>query len=119
MANPNLINVTSIVGKGVNYAITVTPTSLITAGSNTIFKINSVIVANVNGTASADVTVSLYKNQTTEYKLAFTVPVPADATLVVISKDSFIYLEENDSLRFSASANSYLEAYVSCELITA
>jgi hypothetical protein len=117
MANPNLLTMTSVQGKSTNYAITTSTTSLITAGSNTIIKINSVIVANVNGSSAADVTVSLFKNQTTDFRFAFTVSVPADTSLVVISKDSFIYLEENDSIRFTASANSFLEALVSYEVV--
>jgi hypothetical protein len=40
------------------------------------------------------------------------------ATLVVISKDTSIYLEENDSLRVTASGTSSLEAVCSYEEIS-
>jgi hypothetical protein len=63
--------------------------------------------------------VDLFKNQSTAFDLAFTITVPADATLVVISKDTQIYLEENDSIRVTASANSILEAVCSYEEIYA
>ena len=62
------------------------------------------------------VTVSVYKN-TTQYKIANTIPVPADASLVVISRDNQVYLEESDSVRISASANSDLQAVCSWEEI--
>lgn len=120
MANPNIMTATSVLGKSAGQQVTTTATAIVSngAGSNQIFKINSLIVANVNGTSAADITVDLFKNQTTAFDIAFTVSVPADATLVVISKDAFVYLEENDSLRLTASANSFLEAVCSYEIVT-
>ena len=120
MANPNILNATSILGKSAGLAVTTSATAIVTnaSASNTIVKINSLIVANVNGTSAADVTVDVYKNQTTANRIAYTISVPADATLVVISKDSLVYLEENDSLRLTASANSYLEAVCTYEIVT-
>lgn len=120
MANPNIVNVATIQGKTVGAAVTTTVAALVSnaASSNKIFKINSLTIANVNGSNSADVTVDVFKNQATAYRLAFTIAVPADATLVVISKDTAIYLEENDSLRVTASINSYLEAVCSYEEIS-
>lgn len=119
MANPNIVNVTTINGKVVGLAATTTATAIVTntAGSNKILKINSLVISNVNGTTAADITVDVYKNQTTAYRLAYTVSVPADASLVSISKDTSIYLEENDSIRLTASVNSYLEAVCSYEEI--
>lgn len=120
MANPNIVNVTAIYGKVAGLAVTTSATAIVTnsAGSGKILKINSLTVANVNGTAAADITADLFKNQTTAFDLAFTIAVPADATLVLISKDTSIYLEENDSIRLTASANSYLEAVCSYEEIS-
>ena len=117
MANPNIVNVTSIYGKTVGTAINTTATTIITnaAASNKVLKINSLYIANVNGTTAADITVEIYKNQTTAYRLAYTVSVPADATMVIISKDAGIYLEENDTLRANASSSGFLEAVCSYE----
>jgi hypothetical protein len=120
MANPNIVNVANIFGKVVGATVTTSATALVTnpSGSNRILKINSLIIANVNGTAAADITADVFKNQTTSIRLAFTVAVPNDATLVLISKDSSIYLEENDSIRLTASTNSALEAICSYEEIS-
>jgi hypothetical protein len=120
MANPNIVNVVNIYGKTAGLVVTTTNSAIVsnTTGSGKILKINSLIVANVNGTSSADVTVDVFKAQTTSYRVAYTIAVPNDATLVVLSKDSSIYLEENDSLRIQASANSYLEAVCSYEEIS-
>lgn len=120
MANPNIVNVTTILGKTAGLAVTTSATAIVSnaASSNKIFKINSLTVSNVDGTNAADVTVAVFKNQTTSFEIVHTVVVPADATLVVISKDTAIYLEENDSLRVTASANGDLEAVCSYEEIS-
>lgn len=120
MANPNIVNVTSILGKKVGAAVTTTMTALVSnpASSNAIYKINSLIISNIDGAASADITVEFFDNQTNSFRLASTVTVPADATLVVISKDTSIYLEENDSIRVQASANGDLQALCSYEIIS-
>lgn len=120
MANPNIVDVTTILGKTAGLAVTTSASAIVTnsSGSNKIFKINSLIISNVNGTSAADITADVYKNQTSSFRLAFTISVPADATLVLISKDTSIYLEENDSIRLTASANSALEAVCSYEEIS-
>tara|TARA_B100000287_G_scaffold307863_1_gene291016 strand:+ start:632 stop:1000 length:369 start_codon:yes stop_codon:yes gene_type:complete len=120
MAAPNLVNVTTITGKTTGAALdTTTTTSLLANGSSSgkVYKVNSIIVANVDGTNSADVTVSWY-NGSADRHLAKTVAVPADTTLIVLGKNSPIYLEENHSIRGGASANSDLEIVISYEELT-
>lgn len=119
MAAPNIVAVTTIIGKTAVQAVTTSATAIVSnsAGSNKVFKINSLTIANVDGTNSADVTVDVFRSSVA-YRLAFTIAVPADATLVVISKDNAIYLEEDDSLRCTASANGDLEAVCSYEEIS-
>ena len=117
MAAPNLVNVTSILGKSVGAALgTNADTAILTCASNKVLKINSVIVANVDGTNSADLTVKFHDSSAgTNYRLANTVAVPADSTLVVIGKDSPIYLEESDEIRAGADVASDLEIVISYE----
>ena len=117
MAAPNLVNVTSILGKTAAFQLDTTLTTQLVAnasGSNKVLKINSIIVANKDGTNSANVTISWY-NGSTDFYLASTVAVPADSTLVVIGKDSPLYLEENQQFRGGASANSDLDCIISYE----
>ena len=85
---------------------------------NFIYKINSLIISNVDGSNNAEITATVYKNQSTEYHLAKTIAVPAKATLVVVSNDTTIYLEDNDCIRLTASAASDLEAVCSYEEIS-
>ena len=117
MAAPNLVNVTSILGKSMGAALgTNTDTTILTCASDKVLKINSIIVANVDGTNSADLTVKFYDNSaTTSYRIANTVSVPADSTLVVVGKDSPIYLEESDEIRGGANNSSDLEIVISYE----
>lgn len=119
MANPNIVNVATINGKTVGAAVTTTATALVTnaASSGKIIKLNSLSISNI-GASAVTVTVDIYKNQTTAYRLAYTIAVPTSATLVILSKDTSVYLEENDSLRVTASANSSLEAVCSYDEIS-
>ena len=115
MAAPNILGATSIYGKSVGAALgTNTDTVLLTCAANKVLKINSIIVANVDGANAADVSVEFY-NGSTAYRLASTVMVPADSTLIVLGKDAPIYLEEGHSIRGGASAASDLEIVISYE----
>lgn len=119
MANPNIVGVTAIYGKTAGQSVGTSASAIVTnaSGSGKIIKINSLIISNINGTTPADITADVYKDQTTSYRFAYTISVPNDATLVLISKDTAIYLEENDSIRLLASTTSYLEAVCSYEEI--
>ena len=78
------------------------------------------IIANIDGSNSADITVTLRNaaGSSTYSTLASTIAVPNDATLVVISKDTAIYLEEDMSLYVLASAAGDLSATCSYEEIS-
>lgn len=118
MAAPNIVNIATITAKTAVQAVSTTPTDIVTnsAASGTAVKINTLLVANINGTAAATITASVYRS-TTEYKVAHVISVPAGATLVVIDKTTQIYLEEGDTLRLTASVNSYLHAVASYEIL--
>lgn len=118
MANPNIVNVTNIYGKTVGAALTTGSADIVTnpVSSGKVFKINAIYVANVDGVNNADATVAVYDaSAAASYRLAYTVTVPADATLDVVSKN--IYLEEGDKITALASAANDLEILVSYEEI--
>ena len=115
MANPNIVNVTSIYGKTIGVALdTTTSTQLLACASNKLLKINSIIVSNIDGSSASDVTISFYDGSST-WHIASTIAVPADTTLIVLGKDSPIYLEESDQIRGGASSNSDLTCIISYE----
>ena len=123
MANPNIVNVTSILGETTYAALTTTLTTVLlanAAASGKVYKVNSIMVANVDGTNAADVTVDINTSAAgsgTSYALASTISVPADATLNLIDKNSSFYLMEDKSILGGASANSDLEIIISYEII--
>ena len=117
MTAPNLVNVTSILGKtmGANLGTTVT-TDILTCPANKVLKINSIIVSNIDGTNSANVTCYFFDDSaSTRYSLATTVAVPADSTLVIIGKDSPIYLEESDHIEGGTDNTNDLAMVISYE----
>ena len=123
MANPNIVSVASIYGKTVyDTDIAASAASLVVnaASSGKIYKINSLIIANIDGTDTADITVTLRNaaGGTTYSTIANTVAVPQDATLIIVSKDTSIYLEEDMSLYVLASAAGDLSATCSYEEIS-
>lgn len=124
MANPNIVNVTDIRGRTVVASLTTTNSTLVVenvAASGKVFKINSLIVSNVDGSSAADITINLFSEDNiggTGTQIVSTVSVPADASLVVISKDTSIYLEEDRSIGATASAASDLKVVCSFEEIS-
>ena len=130
MSAPNIVNVATITAKTFYDALADTNlTSLVlnAASSGKVIKINSLTAANVDGTNAASVDVSYHPSTTTAvgstvsstgYHICKTVTVPADATLVVISKDTALYMEESSVLAIKASAANDIDFVVSYEEIS-
>lgn len=124
MAAPNIVNVSTIIGKTAVADLTTTGATSILSNSSAsgkVFKVNSLIVSNVDGSTAADVTVSLYSAASiggTATQIVSTVSVPADSSLVVISKDSSIYLEEDRSIGATAATANDLKVICSYEEIS-
>ena len=123
MANPNIVNVAAIYGNSSSTSLSTTSaTSLVSnaASSGKVFKINSIVVANVDGTSAADITINVYSQASlggTAYPIASTISVPADATLVVTDKTTSFYLLENQSIGATAGTANYLTVTASWEEI--
>ena len=119
MAAPNIVNVSSIYGKTMGAALgTTAGADILSGASDKLYKINSIIVSNVDGTNAADVHVRFFDyTASTAYHLAKAVTVPSKSTLVVLGKDSPIYLEENDRIQAHASAAGDLEIVISYEIL--
>lgn len=124
MAAPNIVNVTTIIGKSATVALSTTSaTTLVSnaASSGKVFKINMIQIANVDGTNACDVTVDLHSQDDgggTAYSLVSTASVAADSSLVVLDKNTALYLEEDRSITATASAGGDLEVIVSYEEIS-
>ena len=119
MATINIVDVSTITPFMSTGAITTGNTEIVDVAAEYVAKINSLWIANIDGTSSATVTVSVSAdNGSNYYAIASTVAVPADATLVLIDKSNSLYLDETDLLRVTASANGDLTYTVSGELMT-
>ena len=109
MAAPNLVNVATITAKSVQAALTTTLTTEILANagsSGKVFKVNNIIVANIDGSSAVNISVFITKSGGSPVAIASTISCPADATLIVVDKNSALYLEEGDNIEAGASANS-------------
>lgn len=131
MANPNIVAVTSILGKTTyltpsgTTAVVLLPNA---AASNTVLKINQIVAANVDGTNAVDCTVSIYTNGAqaqgsapaggTAFPIVSTVSIPADASLIVVDKTTAIYLEEGTSIIGTSSIANDITFSISYEIIS-
>lgn len=119
MANPNIVNVSTINGNTTVQSITTSPTAIVEnlASSGKVYKINTLIISNIDGTNASDITVDLYRN-TTAYKIINTVSVLADTSFTALDKTLALYLMEGDALRLTAGNNSRLQGVCSFEEIS-
>jgi len=134
MANPNIVNVTSIYGNTAycvpsgtsattswTYNGTSTLTGL-TPAAGTINKIDSIVVSNTTATA-VNATVAIGNNATfasatvTAYQ-AYQISVPANSSLIVVDKTTSFYVTENQSVAVTSATGSALTFVASFEVIT-
>jgi hypothetical protein len=123
MAAPNIVNVANIFAKTFANVVTTSNAIVIANGSNSgnVLKINTIILSNVDGTYAASANVeynSAAAGTGTPYRLARTVSVPPNSSLIVVDKSTAFYMEENTSIKTQASANSNLEIIVSYEVLS-
>jgi len=118
MAAPNIVNVAQIYGNTVSGAVGTSLSAVLTnaSGSNYVYKVNCIMISNVDGANDTTVRVAFNNNGTNHY-LAYDVDCIAKTTLIVLSKDTAVYLEENDSIRVSATTASDAQYVISYERI--
>ena len=133
MANPNIVNVTSIYG---NTAYVIPSTTSATAtwthngttaltgltpAANTVNRITQITVTNVTAGAAL-ATVAISNNATyasgTPYYLAYQISVPANASLTVIDKTTSFYVTENQSVGVITGTSSALNFVATFEAIS-
>ena len=129
MANPNIVNVTTILGTTTYFtpsgttAVVLVPNA---AASGLVFKINQIVVSNTTAT-TANATVSIYTNGAvaqgsapssgTAYPVISTVAVPGNASLIAVDKTTAIYLMEGTSITITSGTASSLTFSISYESI--
>jgi hypothetical protein len=123
MANPNLINTSSIYGS-TNYLIPSTTSAtvwtVLTPAAGTVNKVNNIVASNVTG-SNATVTVAINSAAAgagTNYRLIYQVPVPVNASIVIVDKSTAFYLGEAQSIVVTVGTASAIELTSSFEAIT-
>lgn len=114
MATPNIVSLNTITPKSpVIVGVTTTLSSALANGSssNKAIRVESIICSNVDGSSAADISVSVYDGSTHGY-ICKTLAVPADATQLVIIKDTGFWLEEGWSIYAQASADNDLQLLI-------
>ena len=124
MAAPNIVNV-ALINANSNTQIlsTTSEVGLLSnpASSGKVYKVNTILVANRDGTAAVDVTCNIYSAAAlsgTGFPIASTISVPADATLILSDKSTAFYLEENRSIGIKSGTASGLSVLCSWEEIS-
>jgi hypothetical protein len=127
VANPNIVNVTTILGNTSTNLISSTADPFTTAlvnnaaSSGKVYKINSIVAANVDGTNAADITIKIFSEDDlggTGTAIVSTISVPADATLIITDKTTTFYLLEDKSIGATASVANDIVVTVSWEEIS-
>jgi hypothetical protein len=131
MANPNILGASSAYGTTTYYTPSGTTAVVLlanAASSGHVYKINQIMVANVDGTNAVNATVSIYTNGAvaqgsapsggTAYPIASTIAVPANASLIVSDKTTMFYLQEGTSISITSGTASKLVFTVSYEDIS-
>jgi hypothetical protein len=133
MANPNIVNVTSIYGNTAYITPSVitavatwthngtTALTGLTPASGTVNRVTSIVVANVTSSA-ANCTVQISNNPTfasgTAYSIAYQISVPPNASLIVTDKTTSFYVTENQSVGVTSGTASALVYTATFEAIT-
>ena len=116
MPAPNIVSPTTITLKSIRSTVGTAAITLVTCASDRALKISTLYAANIHGSNAADVSARIDVSGTT-HAICSTVSVPADASLVIVDRNTPVYLEEGQSLQVTASATGVLHIVGSYEEI--
>ena len=117
MASPN-VNASSatITLKSLRSTVGTSAITLVTCAADKAVKVSTLYAANVQGSNAGDITIRV-SDGTATHAVCSTVSVPADASVIVVDRNSPLYLEEGDSVEAIASATGTLHIVGSYEEI--
>ena len=121
MTAPNIVSTASVVAKTELAQAITTATAILTntASSGKLYKISALFVAN-KSPSNATVTANLVKgagSNAVTTKVANSIIVPVNSTLVISDRNSPLYVEENAILNIAASVNNALDVICAYEEI--
>lgn len=123
MANPNIVNVTTLTGNTTFLTPANTTANVLlsnAASSGLVFRVNQIVCANstasaVNTTVSID---NLAAGAGTDFPIVSAVSVPANASLIAVDKTTSFYLMENQSIVVTSGTSSAITYTISYESIS-
>ena len=107
-------SITSATGYAVTSSMATAYTASATAGKRYI--VHSIQVANINGTASADISGQFSGTTYSSTAFAFLVPIPAGSAVELLKKPKI--LQPSDLIQLQASLDSYLHATIIIEEVS-
>jgi hypothetical protein len=118
MAAPNILNISTITSKTALASLTTVTSSIIinSSGSNSVLKLNNILLTNYS-TSAVTATISISRSSNS-YILGGNIAIPANSTLVLLGKDTSIYIEEGDIVQANTSANSSVNMTASYDIIS-
>ena len=134
MANPNIVQVSTINGRSMGYGLLtsnarmIPPETALTGGvpADQVYKINSIVVSNVTTGTTAWVSVyrstggvaGPYGTSSISGYLAWQIDVPPKTSISILGKSTSIYLNESHAITAVASQASVLAFHASYEVIS-
>jgi len=123
MANPNMLNVSSILG-ATTYLVPTTTTATtwtaLTPAAGTVNKIDTMMATNVTASA-ATITVSInsaISGGGTAYRLTYQTSVPGNSSLMVVDKSTMLYVGEAQSIVVTSGTTNAIEMVAAYEAIS-
>lgn len=117
MAAPNLIQVTQVYGRTISTPIGTAVTILASnpSSSNKSYKLNGLFIANIDNSTACKVSVDFLRFGNS-IRIVDRMEITPGETLVAMSRDTSIYLEEGDSLRCYADQENLIHVVLSYEI---
>lgn len=114
----NILTANIITGKTDTFLITTTPTiiAINPQDSDIIYKINCIYLSNNSQTQIIKGTVDFFRNNIS-HRIASNIEIPKDSTIIVMAKETSVYLEPGDSLRCWINAFAPASTLISYEIL--
>lgn len=112
MANPNLLNITSITGHSGGDVLSTTGSNIVSAAANTLVKVISLYCTN---TTTATSSISL--TQSGRY-IVFGLDLPPDSTVQLVTKDAPLYITDGEVLTATSAASNTINCHVYYEVMS-
>lgn len=119
MANPNIINVTTINGKTTGSTTSTTLSAVLSnsAASGQVYKVNTIVASNTSPSLTVGIDVA-WSDSSDDYYIVKNIDLPPDTTLLVLDKNSQIYVEESTSIKAKSTAAGVLDLLISYEVVS-